>query len=181
MAVRSRVSRPFRARVSDRRKTVWVASSVFSGTTALAASTSVINQSLTITQGANPSLVGSTIVRTRGMWGITTDQITTSENLACALGFAIVTAQAAAIGITAVPTPTTDQGSDSFYVWDFLMGGMVFGDTTSFNHLIWEHHQFDSKAQRKLTDDQTSVVVLENPFGVGLVFNLIFRQLFMLP
>ena len=67
-----------------------------------------------------------TIIRTHGFFGIRPDQIAADENFDAALGFAVVSDQASAIGVTAVPTPFTDMGSDLFFVHQMLMARFEF-------------------------------------------------------
>ena len=59
-----------------------------------------------------------TIVRTRGTLAVYSDQVIASETARSAMGLAVVSDQAAAVGITAVPTPITDQDSDLFFVYE---------------------------------------------------------------
>ncbi len=103
-----------------------------------------------------------TIVRVRGFFGIRSDQISTDEDYDAALGYAVVTDQASAIGVTAVPTPHTDQSSDMFFVYEALMGRHRTQSAVGFeeNALTWMH--YDSKAMRKVNDDQDLVVVIES-------------------
>ena len=103
-----------------------------------------------------------TIIRVRGFFGIRSDQVVTSENYDAALGYSIVTDQASAIGVTAVPTPFTDQPSDMFFVYEALMARFQLLDATGHqdNALTWIH--YDSKAMRKVNDDQDLVVTIES-------------------
>ena len=57
-----------------------------------------------------------TIVRTRFLVSVVTDQVAADELVLGALGMAVVSDQAVAIGVTAVPTPITDMGSDLWFV-----------------------------------------------------------------
>ena len=109
-----------------------------------------------------------TVVRTRGFFGIRSDQIVTSESYDGALGYSVVSDQASAIGVTAVPTPETDRGSDFFFVYESLMGR--FQDQTSAgfhdNALTWT--QFDSKAMRKVDEGSDLVITIESSaLGTG--------------
>ncbi len=99
MARRTRQS--FRRSGAPRRSTEWIASAVITGSSSLAAATAVLDQSINIAEQ-------STIVRTRGSLFVKSDQVAANEQPFGALGMAVVTDQANAIGITAMPTPTTD-------------------------------------------------------------------------
>ena len=93
-----------------------------------------------------------TIVRTRGVYAVRSDQTGASENFSAALGACVVSDQANAIGITAVPTPFTDLGSDLFFLhqiyanrFEFISGVGIEANSAG---LI----QYDSKAMRKVPD-----------------------------
>ncbi len=104
-----------------------------------------------------------TVVRTRGFLGVRSDQAAVSESYDGALGLAVVSDQASAIGVTAVPTPFTDLGSDMFFVHEMLFGRFSF--LSSIGHqanLIEPWKSFDSKAMRKVDDDQDVVVTIES-------------------
>ncbi len=103
-----------------------------------------------------------TIVRTRGLMFYRSDQIAATEVWGATLGFAVVTDQANAVGVTAVPTPDADGGSDAFFVYEELYGTLVFGSQIGFQDLGREH-RFDSKAMRKVEDGFDLSVVAETP------------------
>ena len=73
-----------------------------------------------------------TIVRTRLLVSIISDQLAASEIQMGAVGAAIVSDQVNAIGVTAVPTPITDMGSDLWFVHQLMYNEFVFGDGTGF-------------------------------------------------
>ncbi len=143
-----------------------------------AASTAVI------TNAPNAALLALrpyTIVRTRGFVGLRSDQISASENYDMALGMCVVSDQANAIGVTAVPTPFTDIGSDLFFVHEILMGRFQFITGAGFDSLglVWK--QYDSKAMRKVNDDSQNIVVVESStLGQGQVVHHAGRQLIKL-
>ena len=74
----------------------------------------------------------------------------------------MVSDQAVAIGVTAVPTPDTDRGSDLWYVFEEIFGEFVFisGVGTQERGQL---HRFDSKAMRKVEDGQDIITVAESP------------------
>ncbi len=129
-----------------------------------AASTAVLTASL---NAAALALRPFTVVRTRLDWAVRSDQVAASEIYGLALGFAVVSDQASAIGVTAVPTPFTDQGSDLFFLYEQIFGQIVILSAVGQNE-AGQLRQIDSKAMRKVNDDQDVVVVLEsNTFEVG--------------
>ena len=73
-----------------------------------------------------------TIVRTRGVFFVNSDQIVANESYGADRGYAVVSDQAAAIGVTAVPTPLTDMGSDLFFVYEqvFMRAAIASGAGT---------------------------------------------------
>ena len=102
-----------------------------------------------------------TVVRLRGLLYIASDQAAASETQLAAFGACVVTDQAAAIGITAVPTPFIDQDSDSWFAYetmanDFLFDGGGQGGNTG------RVHRYDSKAMRKVEDGSQVIFVIEN-------------------
>ncbi len=76
-------------------------------------------------------------------------------------GNIVVTEQALAIGVTAVPTPATDNGAD-WYVYE--SGGSRFqvSSAVGFDNRMAQYIQFDSKAMRKVEEGQQLITVLEN-------------------
>ena len=161
-------------RQGPRRASDWAASADDTGITALAASAAVLDQTLAASQ-----LLGGagTIVRTRGSIWVSTDQTANTEAPFGAIGFAVVTDQAAAIGVTAVPTPITDEVSDQFFVYEsFLSGILVSSDISIMNP--WMEYKFDSKAMRKVEASQTIIVTVENASSsAGLQYVVKFRML----
>jgi len=102
-----------------------------------------------------------TIVRTRGVFQVTSDQTAATERQAVALGMCIVSDQASAIGVTAVPTPYTDAGSDLFFVYEQNVQELTVVTAIGFYAENPGQH-YDSKAMRKVNDDQDFIVVIEN-------------------
>jgi len=133
--------------------------------------------STTVVAGANPVLIGTlnaaaialepfTIVRTRGWLHIRSDQISATEDYGVNLGFCVVSTQATGIGVTAVPTPTTDQGSDLWFVYESLSATLRFSTAAAY---VTEGigKDYDSKAMRKVEDEQDIAVVLEAASGLS--------------
>ncbi len=124
------------------------------------------------------ALLPFTVVRFCGVMHIASDQIVATETYGVALGFAIVTEQASAIGVTAVPTPVADQGSDSWFVYEQMFGRFGFGDITGFSQL-GNFKEIDSRAMRKVEDGQDIVSVVENEIN-GVQVTLSGRMLIKL-
>ena len=149
----------FRAAVRQRRESLWLSIDP-SSTTLAAASTAVV---INLFNAAALALRPFTIVRTRGYWFVSSDQAAASENYGASLGYCVVSEQASAIGVTAIPTPETDRGSDLFFVHETLYGSFLFADATGFSDISGLTASYDSKAMRKVNEDEQMNVVLETP------------------
>ena len=138
---------------------MWVGISE-SRTTLASANTAVL---IAVGNAALLALRPFTIVRTRLFFGVSSDQAAASQNWDVALGAAIVSDQASAIGITAVPTPFTDLGSDLFFLHEIQANRFVFVSGVGFDpNGAPLGRPVDSKAMRKVNDDQDVAFVLEN-------------------
>ena len=122
-----------------------------------------------------------TIVRTRGIFTARSDQSAGTESYQCALGMSIVSDQASAVGVTAVPTPFTDMVSDMFFVYEQLYGAQLFKTGVGVVEPQGVSMQFDSKAMRRVNDGQDIAVTVENSaIGDGLFAIVGFRMLIKL-
>jgi len=139
------------------RETMWV------GVQESATSMSSANSAILIASmnAALLALRPFTIIRVRGVWLIRSDQTSVSEDQQVALTYAVVSDQASAIGITAVPTGFTDIGSDLFFVHQMQLSQFLV--TTDIGRFYTpDYRTYDSKAMRKVNDDQDMVVCIEN-------------------
>ena len=140
----------------SRRESLWLGG-VFSLITISAPPGPVIVSSLSaFLLGLRPF----TVVRNRGIVGIHTDQIAATEHIRGAYGAAVVSDQAVAIGVTAVPTPVTDSESDLWFTYQMLQASFDFADATGFT-ATEQQYQVDSKAMRKVEDGQDLIEVVE--------------------
>ena len=168
----------FRQRVQARvgRKSFWFAGSFSETTLAGPGSTNLVQE----LNAAALALRPFTIIRTRGFWSIRGDQETVDELQEAAFGCIIVSDQAAAVGITAVPTPATESGS-SWYVFDTAVGFFRVVTATGAQENQNRLMQIDSKAMRKVEEGQTAISVLENgPNSLGVTYNVFHRVLIKL-
>ncbi len=141
-----------------RRETLW-ASLVPSDNNHAAGSVAILSNSL---NAAGLALRPFTVVRTRGIFWIRSDQVAASEDYFGSIGAAVVSDQASAIGVTAVPTPETDRGSDLFFLYESLVGGItVPGTPVELLDSEGRFLQFDSRAMRKVEEGQDIVFVKE--------------------
>ena len=143
----------------QRRETVWL--QFPRASTSLAASaTSALVYSL---NAAALALEPFTIVRTRFQWLCVSDQSAATETFVGNFGLAVVSDQAVAIGVTAVPTPATDQGSDLWFLIEPWPGRFeLIG--TSINSNVTDR-PIESKAMRKVDIGQDIVGVVEAGIG----------------
>ncbi len=119
-----------------------------------------------------------TIVRTRMSFFIRSDQAAAAEVQTAAYGIAVVSSQAEAVGITAVPTPITDLSSDLWFFHQFLLADESrLTDVAKPGQVV----HADSKAMRKVEDQQDLAVVLEmSTITQGVTVNSMGRLLIKL-
>ena len=118
------------------------------------------------------------MVRTHLVVHITSDQIGADEQQFAAVGFCVVSDQAAAIGVTAVPTPVTDQGSDLWYFHQWAIAEFAFVTGVGFDANAGMTYHFDSKAMRKVNDDESVLLITElSALGQGLSITTVGRFL----
>ena len=139
-----------------RRETQWFNLLEFNLTLAAGAATLISQLSAT-----GLALRPFTVVRVRGVVGIRSDQEAASEDLTGAYGMCVVSDQAEAIGVTAIPTPITDSVSDLWFVYQYLIGRLQV--TPAGTGPWWSDMTIvDSKAMRKVEEGQQLVEVVEN-------------------
>ncbi len=168
-----RVGRQFRSGV--RRLTAWSATAPETQWIALAAGTSVIDSTFTTAAGS------VTVVRSRGLLSVVTDQEAADEQPFGAVGIAIVSDQAVAAGVGSVPSPYTEPESDFWLLHQFWSAEARIGDGTGFARLS-QVFELDSKAMRKVSDDETLILMMENGNATdGILYRLDMRFLVKLP
>jgi len=152
-----------------RRMSQWLASADVVADQALAAGSILFDQSLNATALA---LRPFTVVRTRGELWVRSDQIAANELPFGALGFCIVSDTATALGVTAIPAPIISEDSDLWFVYQHWLASVRVATAVGFDDQAFTRYSFDSKAQRKVNNDQDIAVMLENASaanGVSLV------------
>ncbi len=140
-----------------RRETEWIGLAAVSNTLS-AGSTAVLSASL---NAAALALRPFTVVRTRGIFQLRTDQSAASEFYHAGFGICVVSDQAIAVGVSAVPTPETEQASDLWFVYEELAAEFELGDATGFQSNAGMLAHFDSKAMRRVNGDQDVAIVKE--------------------
>ncbi len=120
--------------------------------------------------------IDETILRTVGGISIASDQVAASESQFGALGVCVVSDQAIATGITAIPDPVTDVSDDLWMLYvsfaqEFRLGGTAASLTPNF--ATW--YPFDSKAKRVVHSGYALAVVVANAsasFGLKFAVNM---------
>ena len=140
-----------------RRETLWF--DITEGeTTVASANTAVILNAL---GAAGLALRPFTVVRTYLNWHIRSDQIAAVEEYQAAIGCCVVSDQASAIGVTAVPTPFTDLSSDLWFVHGIMANQILFSSAIGIQANSGVSKDIDSKAMRKVEDGQDLITVTE--------------------
>jgi len=143
---------------APRRESLWIGITETRNSIAAASTAVIINSSSAGALALRPF----TIIRTRGYLTVRSDQEVADETFGIALGFAVVSDQALAIGVTAVPTPSTDLGSDLFFVYETILGEFIEGATNT-SMQDQPYVRYDSKAMRRVNEDQDIAFVVETP------------------
>jgi len=105
------------------------------------------------------------------------DQTGALENWDVALGAAVVTDEALSSGVGSVPNPTTNAGSDAWFIYERLFGTQAIDVNGAIQHVSTK---IDSKAARKVEDGFDLAVVVENPLATGVSVTTFVRVLLKL-
>ena len=176
-------------RTSAKRKTAWgVGPVTTAGGQAITASAKILGA-----QGSVAQTDGLTLVRTRGELVLALSAATaTFDGFTGAFGIGLVSAQAFAIGLTAIPGPLAEEDWDGWLVHRYfhlvafgpivaanvsLEPGQVHATTAALRFEI------DSKAMRKFQENMVLVAMLETVVAGTAVGRWYFdcRMLFKLP
>ena len=153
-----------------RRGSFWARSTADTGATALAASSSVIDQTLVVAADV-------TIVRIRGQIWVGSDQQAVNETPIGAVGCAVLSSESVAAAGAAVPTPVSDQDSQMWMMHQYFLHGFQFASAVGIDNRRFTKHEFDSKAMRKAEVGQDVAFIVQNISTVGLLFYLQFAML----
>ena len=155
MAFRHRVIRGVRRQV---RETMWISIDPVDNTIGAASTASLVSS----LNAAGLALRPFTIVRTHLTAWFGSDQVAASEVWGAAIAFAVVSESASAAGAALVPTPITEKDSDLFFLYHEEYG--QFAVTTAVGTSEpGRGAQIDSKAMRKVNNDEDIVLVEETP------------------
>ena len=119
-----------------------------------------------------------TIVRTRGEVTVVPSVFTGSLDVVGAYGMAVVTDQAVAAGVASIPGPFSEANWDGWLVWRSFGFRLEFDDATGILQAGWRH-EVDSKAMRKVSDNETVCMLVESQTGAFRI-SMQLRQLYKL-
>ncbi len=148
-----------------RRETLWGFLSTAETTLGGAPTAAVVNS----LNAAGLALRPFTVVRVRGVLQVRSDQVASIETYGVDFGMAVVSDQAVAIGVTAVPTPLTDKGSDLWFVYEQMFGTQTGNANTGNVQQVGFSKEFDSRAMRKVEEGQDVIAVVENEINGVIV------------
>ncbi len=135
----------------------------------------------TLVASFDPNTAGfgkPTIVRTRGMVSVGFQAHSVDVIVVGVMGMAIVSDQAFAIGVTAIPGPFDQAEWDGWLVWRSFSHQLDV--TTDVGRLIpLLNFEVDSKAMRKVSEGETVVVVAQSQVGAFAISTPL-RQLYKL-
>ncbi len=157
---------------STKRGSVWLGLNI--GATAIPASSAVLVGSL---NAAALALRPFTVVRTRFVVRWASDQVAAIEDPHGALGMIVVTDTAVAAGVASIPTPTTNTNA-GWFVHQPLLVGFDFITGVGFDSNAGMQYTVDSKAMRKVGDDDQVPIVVDNNNGAdAAIVTMIGRML----
>ncbi len=149
-----------------RRQTTWVGPAD-QGLVAVADNAKAIISSF---DAAASGLAKPTVVRSRGLFAVSAQTAAADLDIIGAFGIAIVSDRAFAAGAASIPGPFTDAGWDGWFVWQAVAYRLdVSTDVGRLLEMV--QYDVDSKGMRKITDDETMVVMYESQGGAARVFD----------
>jgi len=162
---------------SERRLTEWGSSAAQGSFISLAAGVAAMDQ---IGGAGFVEDAPYTIIRVRGSFWTKSDQVVASEEFHGAFGIGIFSKPAIAIGVTAVDTPITEEDSDAWQTFGYFAHGFTFVSGVGVATPSLSRTDFDSKAMRKVNDDQNWAFMVENSSSDGGQYLAKFRMLIKL-
>ena len=160
---------------SKQRYVGWDLAAINTSMTVIAANTKAVLA--TFTTAALVNVGPGTIVRTRGIFSVSSDQAAASEVQIGAMGVGFVNSVAGTLGITALPGPSTEALWDGWFVHQFFSDRFEFQTAAGFESRTMDRYIIDSKAMRKFDQDQNMVIVVENAGNRGIQVGVSLRFL----
>jgi len=157
---RLRRGAPLAVRRGPRRAVDWEISFSSVGVTNVPAGTKVLLGSITAAT-LNP-IAPATVIRTRGVVAIGSDQAAANEVQTGAVGLAFVNDVARALGVTGLPGPITDFGYTGWFWYQSMAEEMRFGTAVGLHPNWLRRYEIDSRAMRKFEGSSGLVLMAEN-------------------
>ena len=158
------------------RSSDWSEGYFFTAFTAVPAASSLLLVSTSAAQFLG--LAPATLIRSRGVFVVMSDQNDLNETQIGAVGFAVVDERARSAGIASLPRPVSEMTDDEFF-WIHGFGEeFTHNSSVGFDPHLGTTIEVDSRAMRKITDDDALVVTVENVGATGLKVGLYCRFLF---
>ena len=110
-----------------------------------------------------------TIVRARGQISIQPTSFAADENIVGAFGVGVVSVEARAVGVTAIPEPFSDADWGGWMVWTSFSYHFEFGSSVGQQFPNSVRIDIDSKAMRKVEPNSSLVFVVESFEGAFLM------------
>ena len=104
-----------------------------------------------------------TVVRSYLEIMMISDQSAAFEQFGAAVGIAIVSDEAVAVGVSAVPTPVAQAGSDQWFLHQNMWGAQMSGTANGLGGV--SRYAVDSKAMRKVDSGEDLIIVVESMAG----------------
>ena len=169
------MARQHRGFSGPKRQTQWIGPAVQSYVV-LASGNKLIVSSF---DSAASGLVRPTVIRTRGQVSVRPAAGVFGDiEVHGAYGVCIVNTDAFAAGVASIPGPVTDADWSGFFVWRPFTFALEAGDATGVTRISFEQ-EVDSKAMRKIGQNETLVQVCESQLG-ALRISMQLRFLFKL-
>ena len=106
---------------------------------------------------------------------IFSDQQAATEDQLGAVGMHIANDNAVVVGASALLGPITDQSDDAWFLWHPIVQRFRVVSSSGFDGSDGHLYLIDSRAQRKLQEGQSAVLLIENSsalFGMSVTFGL---------
>jgi len=170
MPTSRRPNRSFRKTPANRSWT----GSVLAAPVVVAAATKVL---LTTFSLSNQN-IDETVLRVVGGINVMSDQQAATEDQIGAVGFILVTNQAAAAGVASMPGPVTDNGDDGWFVYQAFSQRFGFVTAAGVEAQFSTWYEINSKAKRVIHEGRAIAVIAENAhatqgFSIGLAFRML--------
>jgi len=120
-----------------------------------------------------------TLIRTRGHTSIQPGSFSADLNIIGAVGMAVVSTEAFLAGVASIPEPFTDADWGGWMVWRSFSMHLDVQSAAGFDANSALEFEVDSKAMRKVTPNETVVIIAES-FAGAFDISTPWRQLIKL-